>query len=130
PVVFHGNELEFTAVTDQSGEFSQRLPAGMTFNLNAQSSVSSFAAGSTVIVTEGMSELEALTLEPTVGVIGSVYLFDNETSWNQDIPTYEPVEIHATGEDGIVWKTETDGSGTFNFELLNGTWAFNIPAAE
>ena len=130
PVVFHGNELEFTAVTDQSGEFSQRLPAGITFNLNAQSVFSGFAAGSTVIVTEGMSELETLTLEPTVGVIGSVYLFDNETNWNQDIPTYEPVEIHATGEDGIVWKTETDGTGMFNFELLNGTWTFNIPAAE
>ena len=41
PVTFHGNDLEFTAVTDQFGEFSQRLPAGMTFNLNAQSSVSS-----------------------------------------------------------------------------------------
>ena len=49
PVRFHGNGLEFTAITDQFGEFSQRLPAGMTFNLNAQSSVSSFAVGASVV---------------------------------------------------------------------------------
>ena len=130
PVVFHNSEFEFTAVTDQSGEFSQRLPAGMTFNVNAQSSFENYAAGLIVTVTEGMTELDTLVLEPTVGVIGNVHLFDNETNWNQDIPNYEPVEIHATGEDGVVWKTETDESGKFNFVLLNGTWAFTIPSAE
>jgi asparagine N-glycosylation enzyme membrane subunit Stt3 len=130
PVRFHGNGLEFTVVTDQFGEFSQRLPAGMTFNLNAQSSVSSFAIGSSVVVTEGMDELDALILGPTMDVVGSVYLFDNETNWNQDIPNYEPVEIHATGEDGIVWTTTTDEAGLFNMQLLNGTWTFSIPASE
>ncbi len=130
PVTFHGNGLEFTAVTDQFGEFSQRLPAGMTFNLNAQSSVSSFAAGSSVTVTEGMSELDPLILGPTVDVVGSVFLFTNETNWNQDIPNYEPVEIHAVGEDGVVWTTTTDEAGLFNMQLLNGTWTFSIPAAE
>ena len=42
---------------DQFGEFSQRLPAGMTFNLNAQSSLSNFAVGSSVVVSEGMADL-------------------------------------------------------------------------
>ena len=130
PVTFHGNELEFTAVTNQFGEFSQRLPAGMTFNLNAQSSVSNFAAGSLVTVTEGMETLDALILEPTVDVVGSVFLFNNETNWNQDIPNYEPVEIHATGEDGVVWTTSTDEAGLFNMQVLNGTWTFSIPASE
>ncbi len=130
PVRFHGNGLEFTVVTDQFGEFSQRLPAGMTFNLNAQSSISSFAVGSSVVVTEGMDELGVLILGPTVDVIGSVFLFDNETNWNQDIPEYEPVEIHAIGEDGIVWTTTTDEAGLFNMQILNGTWTFSIPASE
>ena len=130
PVVFHGNGLEFTAVTDQFGEFSQRLPAGMTFNLNAQSSISSFAIGSSVLVTEGMEELGALILQPTMDVVGSVYLFDNETNWNQDIPNYEPVEIHAIGEDGVVWTTTTDEAGLFNMQLLDGAWSFSIPASE
>ena len=129
PVRFHGNGLEFTAVTDQFGEFSQRLPAGMTFNLNAQSSVSSFAVGASVTVTEGMDELDVLILAPTVDVIGAVYLFDNETNWNQDIPNFEPVEIHATGEDGVVWTVTTDTAGLFNMPLLNGTWSFTIPDA-
>ena len=129
PVRFHGNGLEFTAVTDQFGEFSQRLPAGMTFHLNAQSSVSSFAVGASVTVTEGMNELDALTLAPTVDVIGAVYLFDNETNWNQDIPNFEPIEIHATGEDGVVWTVTTDTAGLFNLPLLNGTWSFTIPDA-
>ena len=80
PVTFHGNGLEFTTITDQFGEFSQRLPAGMTFNLNAQSSVSSFAVGSSVFVSEGMAELGALILEPTVDAVGAIYLFNNETS--------------------------------------------------
>ena len=130
PVRFHSNELEFVAVTNQFGEFSQRLPEGMTFNLNAQSSVSNFAVGSLVTVTEGMGTLDALILEPTVDVVGSVFLFNNETNWNQDIPNYEPVEIHATGEDGVVWTTLTDEAGLFNMQVLNGTWTFSIPASE
>ena len=130
PVRFHGNGLEFTAVTDQFGEFSQRLPAGMTFNLNAQSSVSAFAAGTVVTVSEGMSTLDVLILGPTVDVVGAVKLFDNNTNWNQDIPNYEPVEIHATGEDGVVWTTATDDAGLFNMQLLNGTWTFSIPDAD
>jgi len=129
PVRFHGNGLEFTAITDQFGEFSQRLPAGMTFNLNAQSSVSSFAAGASVTVTEGMGELDVLILAPTVDVVGAVYLFDNDTNWNQDIPNFEPIEIHATGEDGVVWTTTTDTAGLFNMAILNGTWSFSIPDA-
>ena len=129
PVRFHGNGLEFTAITDQFGEFSQRLPAGMTFNLNAQSSVSSFAAGASVTVTEGMGELDVLILAPTVDVVGAVYLFDNNTNWNQDIPDFEPVEIYATGEDGVVWTATTDTAGLFNMPVLNGTWSFSIPDA-
>ena len=129
PVRFHGNNLEFITVTDQFGEFSQRLPAGLTFNINAASSVSAYSAGGLVTVVEEMAPLDAMILAPTVDVIGSVYLFDNATAWNQDIPQYEPVEIHATSEDGVVWKTLTDGSGVFQTQLLNGTWSFTISDA-
>ena len=130
PVRFHGNGLEFTTVTDQFGEFSQRLPAGMTFNLNAQSSISSFAAGTVVTVSEGMSSLDVLILVQTVDVVGEVKLFDNNTNWNQGIPNYEPVEIYATGDDGVVWTALTDQEGIFNMQLLNGTWTFSIPDAD
>ena len=130
PVRFHGNGLEFTTVTDQFGEFSQRLPAGMTFNLNAQSSISSFAAGTVVTVSEEMSSLDVLILVQTVDVVGEVKLFDNNTNWNQGIPNYEPVEIYATGDDGVVWTALTDQEGIFNMQLLNGTWTFSIPDAD
>ena len=129
PVRFHGNNLEFVTVTDQFGEFSQRLPAGMTFNINAASSVSAYSAGGLVTVVEEMAPLDVMILAPTVDVIGSVYLFENGTAWNQDIPQYEPVEIYATSEDGVVWKTLTDASGLFQTQLLNGTWSFTIPDA-
>jgi hypothetical protein len=129
PVRFHGNNLEFITVTDQFGEFSQRLPAGMTFNINAASSVSTYSAGGLVTVVEEMAPLDVMILAPTVDVVGSVYLFDNATAWNQDIPQYEPVEIHATSEDGVVWKTLTDASGVFQTQLLNGTWSFTISEA-
>ena len=129
PVRFHGNNLEFVTVTDQFGEYSQRLPAGMTFNINAASSVSAYSAGGLVTVVEDMAPLDVMILAPTVDVIGSVYLFDNATPWNQDIPRYEPVEIQATSEDGVVWKTLTDGSGVFQTPLLNGTWSFTISDA-
>ena len=55
-----------------------------------------------------MAKLDSLILEPTVDVVGAIYLFNNETNWNQDIPNYEPVEIHAQGEDGVVWTTTSD----------------------
>ena len=47
----------------------------------------------------------------------------------QDIPNFEPIEIHATGEDGVVWTVTTDTAGLFNMPLLNGTWSFTIPDA-
>jgi hypothetical protein len=77
-----------------------------------------------------MSTLDALILGPTVDVVGAVKLFDNITNWNQDIPNYQPVEIHATGEDGVVWTATTDDAGLFNVQLLNGTWTFSIPDAD
>ena len=80
-------------------------------------------------VTEGMGELDVLILAPTVDVVGAVYLFDNNTNWNQDIPDFEPVEIYATGEDGVVWTATTDTAGLFNMPVLNGTWSFSIPDA-
>ena len=129
-VRFHGNGLDFTTVTDTFGNYSQRLPAGMTFNMNVQSSVSSVAYGRTVDVTEGMSNLDEILLLQTATVGGGIYLFDNETNWNQDIPNYEPVEIHAVGEDGVVWKTKTDQSGSFFMQILDGTWTFSVPDAD
>ena len=126
---FHGNGLEFTSVTDLSGTFQQRLPAGMTFNMNAISTIG-YAAGASIAVTEGMDELGVIRVEPTNDVTGSIFLFDNNSDWNQNIPGYEPVEIHATNEDGIVWTSATDAGGIFNFQLLNGTWSFAIPAPE
>ena len=126
---FHGNNLEFEAVTDLSGTFQQRLPAGMTFNLNAISTIG-YAAGASVTVTEGMGELDVLRLEQTKEVIGSIFLFDNESDWNQNIPGYEPVEVQATNEDGIVWTAETNADGFFFLQLLNGNWAVGVPAPE
>ena len=99
----------------------------MTFNINVASSVSAFSAGGLVTVVEDMAPLDVMVLAPTADVIGSVYLFSNQTSWNQDILEYEPVEIYATSEDGVVWKTLTDVAGVFQIQLLNGTWSFNIP---
>ena len=126
PVTFHGNGLEFTVVTDQFGKFSQRLPAGMTFNLNAQSSVSSFAVGSLVTVTEGMLTLDALVLEPTTTVLGAVYLYDLSNKYDSNLFEFKPLTIHAISDSGLVWKTNIDVEGEFDFSLADGIWSFDI----
>ena len=126
PVTFHGNGLEFTVVTDQFGKFSQRLPAGSTFNLNAQSSVSNWGVGSLVTVTEGMSTLDALVLEPTTTVLGAVYLYDLSNKYDSNLFEYKPLTIHAISDSGLVWKTNIDMEGEFDFSLANGIWSFDI----
>ena len=55
-------------VTDQSGRFSQRLPDGMSFNLNAESIVAGWVASSSITVTNGMNQMDALILTPSVEV--------------------------------------------------------------
>ena len=126
PVTFHGNGLEFTVVTDQFGKFSQRLPAGSTFNLNAKSSVSSFAVGSLVSVAEGMSTLDSLVLERTSTVSGAVYLYDMSNRYDSDLFEYKPLTIHAISDSGLVWKTNIDVEGEFDFSLPDGIWSFDI----
>ena len=126
PVLFHGNGLEFTTVTDQFGEFSQRLPAGMTFNLNAKSSVANWGVGSLVTVTEGMSTLDALVVEPATTVLGAVYLYDLSNRYDSNLFEYKPLTIHAISDSGVVWKTNIDMEGEFSFSLPNGIWSFEI----
>ena len=126
PVLFHGNGLEFTTVTDQFGEFSQRLPAGMTFNINAQSSVSNWGVGSLVTVTEGMSALDALVVEPATTVLGAVYLYDLSNKYDSNLFEYKPLIIHAISDSGVVWKTNIDVEGGFRFSLAAGIWSFEI----
>tara|TARA_Y100001954_G_scaffold164813_1_gene174885 strand:+ start:84 stop:2876 length:2793 start_codon:yes stop_codon:yes gene_type:complete len=126
PVLFHGNGLEFTTVTDQFGEFSQRLPAGMTFNINAQSSVSNWGVGSLVTVTEGMSTLDALVVEPSTTVLGAVYLYDLSNKYDSNLFEYKPLTIHAISDSGVVWKTNIDTEGEFSFPLADGIWSFDI----
>ena len=126
PVLFHGNGLEFTTVTDQFGEFSQRLPAGMTFNINAQSSVSNWGVGSLVTVTEGMSTLDALVVEPATTVLGAVYLYDLSNKYDSNLFEYKPLTIHAISDSGVVWKTNIDMEGEFGISLADGIWSFDI----
>ena len=98
----------------------------MTFNLNAQSSVSSFAVGSLVTVTEGMSTLDALVLEPTTTVLGAVYLYDLSNKYDSNLFEYKPLTIHAISDSGLVWKTNIDIEGEFDFSLADGIWSFDI----
>lgn len=126
PVIFHGNGLEFMTVTDQSGRFSQRLPDGMSFNLNAESIVAGLVANSSITVTNGMNQMDALILTPSVEVFGTVYLYDTSNKYDSDLFEYKPLTIHAISETGLIWKTNINLEGDFSFSLPDGTWSFDI----
>ena len=126
PVRFHGNNLEFTAVTDQFGEFSQQLPAGMTFSINAAAPIASFSVGSLVTVVEDMAPLDVMILAPAVDVIGSVYLYDYSNKWDSNLFEFEPLNINAISDTGIIWETTIDQNGEFIFQLQPGLWSFDI----
>ena len=95
PVVFHGNGLEFTTVTDLFGRFSQRLPDGMIFNLNAESMIGGWVASTSITVTKGMNQMDTLLLTPSTEVSGSVYLYDTSNKYESDLFEYNPLTIHA-----------------------------------
>lgn len=126
PVVFHGNGLEFTTVTDQFGRFSQRLPDGMIFNLNAESMIGGWVASTSITVTNGMNQIDALVLTPSVEVSGTVYLYDTSNKYDSDLFEYKPLTIHAISDSGSIWKTNINSEGEFVFPLANGIWSFDI----
>ena len=126
PVIFHGNGLEFTTVTDQFGKFSQRLPDGMSFNLNSRSMIGGWVASTSITVTKGMNQMDTLLLTPSTEVSGSVYLYDTSNKYESDLFEYKPLTIHAISDSGLVWKTNIDTEGEFSFSLPNGIWSFEI----
>ena len=126
-VNFVSGTLEFSAVTNITGAFSVRVPSGLDYHMTTESVISSRGYGALVEVPSGDDvDLGPLYLEPTTGVSGILHLYDNGTRWASTQPLWEPVDITATNEDGLEWRTTIADTADFGFDLLDGTWTIDV----
>ena len=126
-VNFVSGSLEFSSVTNVSGFFSVRVPSGLTYHMTTESVIINRGYGDIVTVETGTDmDLGPLYLEPSVGVDGVLHLYDNTTRWASTIPLWEPVEVVATNEDGLEWRTTISENADFHFDLLDGEWDLSV----
>ena len=126
-VNFVAGSLEFSSVTNVSGFFSVRVPSGFTYHMTTESVIINRGYGDLIEVETGDNlDLGNLYLEPTTSIDGVVYLYDNATRWDGNVPLWSPTEIIATNEDGLEWRTTTSDNAEFHLDLLNGEWDFTV----
>ena len=124
-VYFNSGNFSFTTTTDTEGNFSIALPGDLDYVLKASTDFSNYGVGLNVIPNNNsMVELGEIVLNPLVSVTGTLYVDDNNTSWNaQQFNGLSP-EIVALDENGVEWYSETSPSGDFTFELASGIYDF------
>ena len=126
-VNFVSGSLEFSSVTNVTGFFSVRVPSGLTYHMTTESVIINRGYGDIVTVETGTDmDLGPLYLEPSVGVDGVLHLYDNTTRWSSSIPLWEPVEIVATNENGLEWRTTISENADFHLDLLDGEWDLSV----
>ena len=126
-ISFVANDLTFTTKVATNGTYSIRLPSGNTFHMTTFSITSQMSGGQLIELT-GDEELDngLMYLEPTTAVSGFVYLYDNNSLWDGDVPGYSAQTVVATDTDGLEWRTTISDTGTFIFNLQAGDWDFSV----
>ena len=124
---FVSGNLEFSAVTNLTGDFSVRVPSGFTYHMTTESVVTNRGYGALVAVDTGVdADLGMLYIEPTTTLNGIVHLYDNTTRWDSSFPLWEAPEVVATSDAGLMWTTTTNELGDFAFDLPNGVWTISL----
>ncbi len=122
-VNFVSGALAFSAVTNVTGDFSVRVPSGLTYHMTTESVMANRAYGDLISVETATDlDLGPLYLEPSTSVSGILHLYDNTTRWDSTQPLWEPVDVVATNENGLEWRTTITETGTFFFDLVDGSW--------
>ena len=119
------DDLTFTSTTNDTGHFAMRVPIGNSYSLTMVNIMIDYGNGSLVTVTEGMDDLN-IVLEPTELITGTLFHIDNSTTWNSQIPGWMPVELSATGADGVVWQASSNQDGGFLFNLPAGSYDVSV----
>ena len=126
-VLFESGVLSFPVVTDTSGNYSVRVPAGFEYHMTTSSSFTSLGGGQLIdVVTADDLDMGIMYLEPTTEVTGIIFLYDNSTRWTNSIPRWVAPEITATNEEGLQWTTTANEFGDFNIDLIDGTWTLSV----
>ena len=126
-VSFVSNDLSFSTKVGTDGNYSIRLPSGNNFHMTMFSIASQMSAGQ-LISLNGDAELDLglMYLKPTITSQGIVYLYDNNSTWDEFVPGYESQVVVATDNDGVEWRTTISESGEFTFDLQQGVWDFTV----
>ena len=68
-------------------------------------------------------DIGTVFIEPTTAISGIVQLYDNNSTWDASLPSWEPAEIVATNEDGLEPGEPPPTKWVVAFDLTDGTWA-------
>ena len=124
-VSFNSGEFSFTSVTDSEGNFSIVVPGDLDYVMKASTTASNYGVGLIVLPNNNtLVELGNIYLNPLVSVTGTLYVDDNNTSWNaQQFNGLRP-DIIALDENGVEWQSETTADGQFSLQLAAGIYDF------
>ena len=126
-VTFRSGVLNFEEVTNTSGFYSVRVPSGFDYHMTTESGFGSMVGGQLVTASEtGEMDLGTMYLEPASIVSGVIYLYDNSTRWDNNIPRWVEPEILAVNEEGLEWRTTASEIGEFNLNLFDGVWDISV----
>ena len=127
-VNFISNDLSFATTVETDGNYSIRLPSGNDFHMTTFSIASQMSGGQLVELTgDAEMNLGLMYLEPTTGLNGFVFLYDNTSLWDGLAPGYDSSQtVVATDSDGLEWRTTISDTGEFSFNLQEGEWDFTV----
>ena len=93
--------------------------------MKASTTFSNYGVGLNVFPNNNtLVELGNIYLNPLVSVTGTLYVDDNNTSWNaQQFNGLRP-DIIALDENGVEWQSETTADGQFSLQLAAGIYDF------
>ena len=130
-ITLESEGMFFTTETDVNGTFEVNIPGDRNFTMLAFNTLNNYGMGM-IITPNNLTNypLSDLYLHPLVTVTGQLYLYDNNSTWNQGFYDGYTPTISAENDDGVVWEAQTTPEGIFEFRLGKGEYDFYVEETE
>ncbi|RAH14247.1 MAG: hypothetical protein CMB20_003610 [Methanobacteriota archaeon] len=125
--------ITLESITSFDGNYSLRLPENLVFHITSdqQRAGSNTYVGGMLVNNASQITDTNIYLMSTGFVSGTVYLRDSGengtgVSWSSEIVGSQGVEVIATNEQGLEYRSQLDNVGVFSFNLNMGNWTYTV----
>ncbi|HII58332.1 MAG TPA: hypothetical protein HA328_05225, partial [Candidatus Poseidoniaceae archaeon] len=126
-IVVQNEEFVYSTTTDLEGNLTLVVPGDRTFQLIAYSTTFSHAVGVNLHPNNStLLDIGIQYMNSTVVVEGTLFNYDNKTSWNNLFYNGYVPTIVATDINGFDWTVPVDNDGLFSLTLADGDYDFSV----